>query len=238
VKDRITPGGINGLGFQTVYPFGDDVRAAFRKHGFAYLGRHDNITDVVRENNQTYRLSYSEQLKDGTRMGAGISEEVLIFRKPPTDLANGYADVPVVKPRPAYAWVTEERFGEPALPVRPQAGEGRPDPPDPGHGRLLRRQVAAGGQRPVEDLGRPPAEPQEWMEWTSEKFSAAYRLWKKFDLENVYDFEQHVLIAERFDYHGFLPSKYQLMGPHSDQAQVWTDIADAQPEHRWRPSGA
>lgn len=224
VKDRITPGGINGLGFQTVYPFGDDVRAAFRKHGFAYLGRHDNITDVVRENNQTYRLSYSEQLKDGTRMGAGISEEVLIFRKPPSDLSDGYADTPVVKARPAYAWVTEERFGEPVEYDRKleKAHQIRPIPASGGFSRGKWQLVASGLWK---TSGDRLLTPQEWMEWTSEKFSAAYRLWKKFDLEHVYDFEQHVLIAERFDYHGFLPSKYQLMGPHSDQAQVWTDIA-------------
>lgn len=55
------------------------------------------VTDVVRENNQTYRLGWTEQCKDGTKMGAGLPEYLLLFRKPPTDASNGYADEPVVK---------------------------------------------------------------------------------------------------------------------------------------------
>jgi DNA modification methylase len=97
VKDRITPGGINGLGFQTVTPFSDECVAHLVKHGFAFLARKTIVTDVVRENNQTYRLGWTEQCKDGSRMGAGMPEYVLIFRKPPSDNSNGYADAPVVK---------------------------------------------------------------------------------------------------------------------------------------------
>ena len=97
VKDRITPGGINGLGFQTVQPFSDECVAHFVKHGFAFLARKTIVTDVVRENNQTYRLGWSEQCKDGSRMGAGMPEYMLIFRKPPSDASNGYADEPVAK---------------------------------------------------------------------------------------------------------------------------------------------
>lgn len=102
VKDRICPGGINGLGFQTVLPFSDECVAAFIKHGFAFLSRVTVVTDVVRENNQTYRLGWSEQCKDGTRMGNGMPEYVLKFRKPPSDLSNGYADFPVVKDKARY----------------------------------------------------------------------------------------------------------------------------------------
>lgn len=103
VKDRITPGGINGYGFQTVQPFSDECVAAFTKHGFAFLARKTIVTDVVRENNQTYRLGWTEQCKDGSRMGAGMPEYLLIFRKPPTDRSNGYADDPVVKDKGTYS---------------------------------------------------------------------------------------------------------------------------------------
>lgn len=103
VKDRITPGGINGLGFQTVNPFSDECVAHFRRHGWAFLARKTVVTDVVRENNQTYRLGWSEQCKDGSRMGAGLPEYVLLFRKPPTDRSNGYADVPVAKDKAEYS---------------------------------------------------------------------------------------------------------------------------------------
>ncbi len=102
VKDRITPGGLTGLGFQTVQPFSDECVTHFRKHGWAYLARKTVVTDVVRENAQTYRLGYTEQCKDGSRMGAGMPEYVLLFRKPPTDSSNGYADVPVVKRKEEY----------------------------------------------------------------------------------------------------------------------------------------
>jgi len=102
VKDRITPGGINGFGFQTVQPFSDECIQAFIKHGFAFIARKTIVTDVVRENNQTYRLGWTEQCKDGSRMGAGMPEYMLIFRKAPSDRSNGYADVPVVKDKASY----------------------------------------------------------------------------------------------------------------------------------------
>lgn len=103
VKDRIVPGGLSGFGFQTVYAFSDDCRRAFEKHGFAFLARKTIVTDVVRENAQTYRLGWSEQCKDGSRMGCGMPEYVMLFRKAPTDRSNGYADVPVVKSKEEYS---------------------------------------------------------------------------------------------------------------------------------------
>lgn len=103
VKDRITPGGLTGLGFQTVQPFHAEALFHFQRHGFAYLGMKTIATDVVRENNQTYRLGWTEQCKDGSRMGVGMPEYLLILRKPPTDRSNGYADVPVVKDKGKYS---------------------------------------------------------------------------------------------------------------------------------------
>lgn len=103
VKDRIVPGELTGLGFQTVSPFHADCIAEFKRHGFGYMGMKTIVTDVVRENNQTYRLAYTEQCKDGTKMGVGMPEYLLLFRKPPTDRSNGYADDPVVKPKAEYS---------------------------------------------------------------------------------------------------------------------------------------
>jgi len=130
VKDRITPGGINGLGFQTVQPFSDECVAHFQKHGFAFLARKTVVTDVVRENNQTYRLGWTEQCKDGSRMGAGMPEYVLIFRKPPSDSSNGYADLPVVKSKADYTrprWQYDAHGFERSSgnrPLRPEELEG------------------------------------------------------------------------------------------------------------------
>ena len=103
VKDRVVPGGMTGLGFQTVQPFSDETIAHFTRHGFAFLARKTIVTDVVRENNQTYRLGWTEQCKDGSRMGAGLPEYLLIFRKPPTDSSDGYADLPVAKDKTRYS---------------------------------------------------------------------------------------------------------------------------------------
>ena len=103
VKDRIVPSGMLGLGFQTVAPLHAEAIAHYQGHGFGYLGMKTIVTDVVRENNQTYRLGYSEQCKDGSRMGCGMPEYLLLFRKPPTDRSNGYADIPVVKSKDTYS---------------------------------------------------------------------------------------------------------------------------------------
>lgn len=106
VKDRNVPGGMRGWGFQTVYPFHAELvrqDGIFAKAGFAYMGMVTVVTDVVRENNQTYRLGWTEQCKDGTKMGAGMPEYLLLFRKPPTDRANGYADEPVIKSKEEYS---------------------------------------------------------------------------------------------------------------------------------------
>jgi len=102
VKDRIVPSGMTGFGFQTVYPFHLHCIQHCLKHGFGYLGMKTIVTDVVRENAQTYRLGWTEQCKDGSKMGVGMPEYLLLFRKPPTDRSNGYADLPVVKSKEQY----------------------------------------------------------------------------------------------------------------------------------------
>ena len=103
VKDRIIPMGMTGAGCQTVYPLHMACTQHFVKHGFAYMGMKTIVTDVVRENNQTYRLGWTEQCKDGTKMGVGMPEYLMIFRKPATDTSNAYADVPVVKDKGIYS---------------------------------------------------------------------------------------------------------------------------------------
>jgi hypothetical protein len=102
VKDRIVPGGMTGLGFQVVYPFHARCIEHYSKHGFAYMGMKTIVTDVVRENNQTYRLGWTEQCKDGSKMGVGMPEYLLLFRKPPSDASDSYADTPVVKSKERY----------------------------------------------------------------------------------------------------------------------------------------
>lgn len=110
VKDRIVPGGMTGLGYQTVYPFHCKTIEHYKSHGFGYMGMITVVTDVVRENNQTYRLGWSEVCKDSSKISCGMPEYLLIFRKTPTDTSDAYADDPVKKTKEAYSrsrWQTD-----------------------------------------------------------------------------------------------------------------------------------
>jgi DNA modification methylase len=103
VKDRIMFGNVTGFGCPTVNPFHAKTMFHYMQHGFLFMGMITVVTDVVRENNQTYRLGWTEQCKDGSKMGVGSPEYVLIFRKPQTDRARGYADEPITKTKDEYS---------------------------------------------------------------------------------------------------------------------------------------
>ena len=81
VKDRVLFGNVTGTGFPTMEPFHAECIRHYTKHGFLYFGMITVVTDVVRENNQTYRLGWSDCCKDGTKMGVGCPEYILLFRK-------------------------------------------------------------------------------------------------------------------------------------------------------------
>ncbi|MCC4588707.1 DNA methylase N-4 [Xanthomonas sp. NCPPB 1067] len=102
VKDRIQFGAVTGAGVPTVSPFHAEAIFHYRSHGFDYMGLITVVTDVVRENNQTYRLGWSEQCKDGTKMGVGSPEYIVLLHKPQTDRSRGYADEPVRKHKADY----------------------------------------------------------------------------------------------------------------------------------------
>lgn len=224
VKDRIVPGGINGLGFQTVSAFSHKTREAFERHGFAYLGPIVITTDVVRENNQTYRLGWSEQCKDGTRMGNGMPEYLLIFRRPQTDRTKGYADRPVVKAKP---WVyTAGSDG----PIETFKRDKRPVP-DTGYSRG-RWQLDAHAFRPTDGETLPRVLPKELADVIhavradpDQKKHPIFRAWRKWSLEHRYSFDLHVAFAEELDRYGLLPPDFMLIPPHSQHPEVWTDIA-------------
>lgn len=102
VKDRVLFGNATGTGMPTIEPFHALTIMHYMKHGFQFFGMITVITDVVRENNQTYRLGWTEQCKDGTKMGVGCPEYILLFRKLPTDTSRAYADTPVIKNKEEY----------------------------------------------------------------------------------------------------------------------------------------
>ena len=103
VKDRVLFGNATGTGMPTIEPFHALCIQHFMGHGFQYFGMITVLTDVVRENNQTYRLGYTEQCKDGTKMGVGCPEYILLFRKLPSDTSKAYADQPVSKRKEDYS---------------------------------------------------------------------------------------------------------------------------------------
>lgn len=102
VKDRIRYSYQNGTSFTTISDFSGQTVTAFEKHGFYLIGKITVTTDVVAENNQTYRLGWTEQCKDSSKMGVGLPEYVLLFRKAPTHSDNSYADEPVTHTKEEY----------------------------------------------------------------------------------------------------------------------------------------
>lgn len=102
VKDRILFGNATGTGMPTVEPFHAICIKHYTDFGFQYIGMITVTTDVVRENNQTYRLGWTEQCKDGSKMGVGCPEYILLFRKLPSDTSTAYADDPVSKTKEEY----------------------------------------------------------------------------------------------------------------------------------------
>jgi DNA modification methylase len=103
LKNRIHYGSVTGKGFSTFHRFTHKVCDAMEKHKFDCIGFHYINTDVVSENKQTYRLGWTEMCKDSTKMGAGIPEEIWLFRKPPTSNADAYADEPVMHSKDRYS---------------------------------------------------------------------------------------------------------------------------------------
>lgn len=102
VKDRILYGHQTKSGIMEVAPFSDECVAAFRKHGWCFEGRRTIVTDVVRENASTYRLGWTEMSKDASKMGSGLPEYLLLFRKPPTSKETARADEPITKSKAIY----------------------------------------------------------------------------------------------------------------------------------------
>ena len=222
VKNRIVPSGmVPGVGFQTEYPFDLDTVACFRKHGFHMIGRKTIVTDVVRENAQTYRLGWTEQCKDGSRMGFGLNEYLLLFRKAPSDASRGYADLPVFKEKRGVVKLVDGRvFAEDDLEFD-EAINGAFGPIarySPGYSRARWQLDAHGFTRSsgdrlltAEDLVGVPAD-------------VIFKLFKAHSLREVFDFEHDVALGEALAEKGALPPAFMLLQPQSWHDDVWTDI--------------
>ncbi len=203
VKDRIIPMGLSGMGCQEVYPFHLDCIIHYKKHGFAYLGMKTIVTDVVRENNQTYRLGWSEQCKDGTKMGVGMPEYLLYFRKPQTDRTNAYADIPVFKTKKDWNKENREWINE------------------TGYSRARWQFDAAGFTR---SSGNRPLTPGELAFLSNAEAKEIFQWFKNYSLNEIFDFEYVVKVAETLEMKGKLPSGFMLLQPQSWSDEVWTDV--------------
>lgn len=187
VKDRILFGNATGTGMPTLDPFSDMTTAHFMKHGFKYFGRITVVTDVVRENNQTYRLGWTEQTKDGTKMGVGCPEYILLLRKLPSDTSRAYADVPVSKSKEEY---TRAHWQIDAHQFWRSSGN-----------RLLTREELEKVE--VSDL------------------QSTYR---DFSRQDVYDYHEHVKLADNLEAQKKLPASFMVVAPGSWHPDVWDDV--------------
>ena len=188
VKDRVLFGNATGAGMPTIEPFHALCISHYMKHGFQYFGMITVVTDVVRENNQTYRLGWTEQCKDGSKMGVGCPEYILLFRKLPTDRSTAYADVPVSKSKDEY---TRARWQIDAHGYWRSSGD-----------RLISK--------------------EELKDFPVDKLQQAYR---KYSRENIYNYDEHVKLAEDLDKDGKLPATFMVVAPGSwNNLEVWDDI--------------
>ncbi len=210
VKDRIQFGNVTGAGVPTVSPFHAEAIFHYRKHGFDYMGMITVVTDVVRENNQTYRLGWSEQCKDGTKMGVGSPEYVLIFHKPQTDRSRGYADVPVAKEK--RLWVPAEKCEFTGDVIKPAHWN------SDGYSRARWQVDAHAFWR---SSGNRLLTPDELALLGPDKLAKAFTA---FTLTKPYDYEEHVSIGEALDRLGALPSTFMSLAPGSHHDEVWHDV--------------
>lgn len=188
VKDRVLFGNATGTGMPTIEPFHALCISHYMKHGFQYFGMITVVTDVVRENNQTYRLGWTEQCKDGSKMGVGCPEYILLFRKLPTDRSTAYADEPVKKSKEQY---TRAQWQIDAHAYWRSSGD-----------RLISKEELR--ELPVDSL---------------------QQVYRKYSRETVYDYNEHVKLAEDLDKNGKLPAVFMVVAPGSwNQMEVWDDI--------------
>lgn len=230
-KNRIHYGSVTGKGFSTFHRFTHMAADCFEKHGFHTMGFHYVPTDVVAENNQTYRLGYGEMQKDSTKMGSGIPEEIWIFRKAPTSNANSYADVSV-----------EHNMGACPLchhmaPVGKFVRDGAIIMDCPSCQQFFQEEELimneAGG--PVYSIAHWQIDADAFWRSSGDRYLDPEELkgmdmkqvrkwWNKFNSTTVYDFDQHVELLKMLDGRGKLSRKYTTLPLRSTTPFIWNDV--------------
>lgn len=203
VKDRIRYSYQNGTSFTTIADFSGQTVAHFQKHGFYLLGKITITTDVVAENNQTYRLGWSEQCKDASKMGVGLPEYVLLFRKAPTHADNSYGDKPVEHAKYLKDISDAKQFHDKDLELYPKA---------------LWQLDAHAYQR---SSGDRYLSKEDMKRMDVKKIVAK---WKQINQSEIYDFKEHVRICEEMDELEKLSSTFMTLPVHGNSDYVWTDV--------------
>lgn len=187
IKDRVLFGNATGTGMPTIEPFHADAIKHFMRHGFQYMGMITVVTDVVRENNQTYRLGWTENCKDGTKMGVGCPEYILLFRKLPSDISKAYADIPVTKDKSLY---TRGQWQIDAHAFWRSSGD-----------RLVTKE-----------------------ELSHIEVGKLQKVYREFSRQNVYNYKEHIKLANELDEDGKLPAAFMVVAPGSWDMTVWDNI--------------
>lgn len=212
VKDFPLYGSVTGTGVYTFDTLHAEAIAHYIGHGFDYFGMITVTTDVVRENNQTYRLSFSEMLLDHTKMGVGAPEYVLLFHKPQTDRGRSYADQSVEKVCAAHQPLLKKKVS------RAKWGPCSPELPcaDYSVGRWQIDAAAdwrTGGDRLLSG-----------DELAGLDVGARAKLFTTQTERTVYDHAAHVALADRLAAGNKLPGTFASLVPGSARPDVWTDI--------------
>jgi hypothetical protein len=228
LKNRIHYGSVTGLGFSVFHRFTHLVCDAMEKHGFYTMGFHYVPTCVVGENNQTYRLTFGEMQKDSTKMGAGIPEEIWVFRKPPTTTADAYADEPVkhnhakcqfcghTDLQKEFAIKGSFLFSCPGC--KQYLAEGELIVCDQPY-TLSQWQIDADAF--WMSSGNRYISPNELKRWDLSKIR---KWWDQFNPSVIYDYEKHIELLQQLDGAGKLSRTFTTLPLVSGSDYIWNNV--------------
>jgi hypothetical protein len=141
-------------------------------------------------------------VKDGTKMGAGLPEYVLYFRKRQSDTSRSYADEPVVHSKEEY-------------PVSRWQIDAHAYWRSSGNRLLSPEEVQAAAMQMTPD------------QLTQVDAGRIYRWFKLFSQKNLYNYDEHLALVNALDDAEALPKTYGLMlpaAPDGARDYVWDDV--------------
>lgn len=218
IKDRIRYGHQTDHGFMAIERVSDACGDHLEKHGFIPFGRITIVTDVVRENNGTYRLSWTENSNDSSKMGVGLPEYVLLFRKPPSNNNDQRADEPVTKLKPDHFVCMNCEYRLNKIDKLQEIDDDRLCPVCEKYSQF----------RPCEDYEIGYSKASWQIDAHSFWRSNGNRPLMPDELERYssyfYDYSEHVKRNEKKEKSGNLPGDYFFDPPEAFNKWVWDDV--------------